>query len=44
MQGERVTLSDFHRLQAQLLETRQELYDCNDELARTRLRAETAEA
>ena len=28
--GERVTLSDFHRLQAQLLATRQELYDSQE--------------
>ncbi len=41
---ERVTLSDFHRLQQSLLETRQELYDCGEELQRARRRADAAEA
>ena len=44
MRTERVTLSDFHRLQQSLLETKQELYERTEELRRARQRAEDAEA
>ena len=44
MHSERVTLSDFHRLQQSLLETKQELYGRTEELRRVRQRAEDAES